>query len=65
MTQIICLVNDKLKDKVKLRSDLMEDSFPSIWLELENGAAKKTSFSSDSDNFCVNLFIYVTFELPV
>ena len=32
--RIICLVHDKLAETTKVRNDLVDSTFPSIWLEM-------------------------------
>ena len=39
-TRIICLVDEKMKDKIIIRMDLTSQDFPSLWLEIETTAGK-------------------------
>ena len=42
LIRIICLLIDEVCNKVKIRQDLMNKDFPSIWLELESAGCKKS-----------------------
>ena len=39
--RLLCLVKDSLMGNIRVRLDLMSDSFPSIWLELAAGSGQK------------------------
>ena len=43
--RIIALVSQKIRNKVKTRSDLMSDAIPSIWLEVKENVNKITLVS--------------------